>query len=177
MPRPVVSPSISNPYENSWTVDMARRIVRQRTLAIEPTLDEYLKTRTLRERSAWNEDRLKGELMDFLSDNGEEEDGGHRTYTLDQPMEYFQQKAGKAIPKHVTGILRQRRESITLNPERTMALLKAKELMDRCTKVEVVLDEDAILAANYEGEISDADLEALYDKKETFAFYITMDDA
>lgn len=156
---------------------MARRIVRQKTLDPTPTLDDYLKTRSLRERSAWEEDLLKADLMDFLADSGDEEDGGHRSFTLDEPLGYFQHKAGNLIPKSVTGILRQRRESVSLNEERTMALLKAKELLDRCTKVEVVLDEDAILAANYEGIISDDDLEALYDKKESFAFYLTMDDA
>jgi hypothetical protein len=114
--------------------------------------------------------------MDFLEEQGELEDG-HRTYTLDEPMEYFQQKSGKAIPKLVTGILRQHRELSSLNEDRTMALLKRKNLLDKCTEVVVVLNEDAILAANYEGEITDEEMEALYDKKDQYAFYLTMEEA
>ena len=39
--------------------------------------------------------------------------------------------------------------SQSLNEDRTLALLKEKGLLDQCTEVVVVLNEDAILAANY----------------------------
>ena len=156
---------------------MARRVItRKPELDPEGTLDEYLKTRSLRERSAWNEDRLKAILMDFLAENGEEDSDGHRTYDLDEPVEYYQHKSGKAVPKHVTGILRQHRIISPLNEDRTMALLKRKNLVDECTEIQVVINEDALLAANYEGRITDEEMDALYDKKDQYAFYLTMED-
>ena len=34
------------------------------------------------------------------------------------------------------------------------------------------MDEDALLAAAYEGRITDAELKALYDESENYAFYL-----
>ena len=39
----------------------------------------------------------------------------------------------------------------------------------------MVVDEDAILAANYAGKITDKELAALYYESSTFAFYLTED--
>ena len=83
-----------------------------------------------------------------------------------QPEEYFAVKAGTPIPKQVTGIKRQKRVSQSLNEDRTLALLKDKGLLDQCTEVVVVLNEDAILAANYSEDITDDELKALYDENE-----------
>jgi hypothetical protein len=60
-----------------------------------------------------------------------------------------------------------------MNEERTMAFLQKRKLLASCTVTQVVINEDAILAANFEGAISDEDLEKLYDKGDpTFAFYL-----
>ena len=141
------------------------------------TLREYLGNRSLRERSSYHEDKLKKELMSHLESEGTPEGDGHRVIELDQPEEYFAVKAGNPEPKLVTGIKRQRRVSQPMNEERTLALLKEKGLLDQCTEVVVVLNEDAILAANYDGTISDDDLATLYDENESFAFLLITEDA
>ena len=115
--------------------------------------------------------------MLHLEREGTLEGDGHRVIELDEPEEYFAVKNGKPIPKTVTGIKRQRRVSQPLNEERTMAMLKEKGLLDQCTEVVVVLNEDAILAANYSEEISDEELAACYDENESFAFYLITEDA
>ena len=141
------------------------------------TLRDYLTNRSLRERSEFHEGKLKKELMQHLESEGVPEGEGHRVIELDAPEEYFAVKNGQPQPKQVTGIKRQRRVSNTLNEERTMALLKRKDLLDQCTEVVVVLNEDAILAANYGEQITDDELAALYDESETFAFYLITEDA
>ena len=40
----------------------------------------------------------------------------------------------------------------------------------------MVLNEDAVLAANYEGKISDEQLASLYDEHEQYAFYLVTED-
>ena len=45
-----------------------------------------------------------------------------------------------------------------------MAFLSARKMLDECTTTQVVINEDAVLAANFEGTISDDDLKALYDE-------------
>ena len=141
------------------------------------TLRDYLGNRSLRERSEYHEGKLKKELMVTLEHEGELQEGGHRVIELDEPEEFFAVKEGNPIPKHVTGIKRQRRGSQSLNEDRTMALLKEKGLLDQCTEVVIVLNEDAILAANYSEQITDDELAELYDESETFAFYLITEDA
>ena len=74
--------------------------------------------------------------------------------------------------KEVIGIKRQRRESTVLNAERVMKLLEDKDMVADCTTTEVVLNEDAVLAANFEGRITDEEMASLWDTSETFAFYL-----
>ena len=154
-----------------------RRVIpRSKTGDLLFTLREYLSNRSLRERSEFHESALKKELMEHLASEGTPE-GEHRVIELDEPEEYFAVKGGVPIPKQVTGIKRQRSVSQSLNEERTMALLKRKDLLDQCTEVVVVLNEDAILAANYNEQITDDELKALYDDSERFSFWLITDDA
>ena len=141
------------------------------------TLRDYLGNRSLRERSEFHEGALKKELMLHLEKEGVLEGDGHRVIELDEPEEYFAVKNGKPEPKQVTGIKRQRRVSTPINEDKMLALLKEKGLLDQCTEVVVVLNEDAILAANYAEQISDEELAECYDEKESFAFYLVTEDA
>jgi hypothetical protein len=136
------------------------------TVDIDKLVTEYLNQRMLRERSTTTENQYKADLMALLEKLGSPsgEMGKHRTLELTDPLPY-----GKKI---VTAIERQCRISTTLDEERTMTLLTDKGLLDRCTKTVVVLDEDAVLVANYEGRISDEELAGLYDKSESFAFQL-----
>jgi hypothetical protein len=158
-----------------WGMPQKRVIPRRTPFDLGAAVDEYLHNRSLRERSEYHESKLKGDLMSYLETTGEIQEGGHRTLELDAPLEFvsYAKTTGRPIPKTVTGIERKRRASSTLNEDRTLALLKALDLLDECTEVIVVVDEDKILAANYEGRISDDDLKALYDESESFAFYLT----
>jgi hypothetical protein len=156
----------------------AKRTIKRKTrVDIDPTVQEYLLNRSMREKSAHIEDALKKTLMETLADNGELLEGGHRQLDLETPMPFTSYKDGKPKAKTITGIERKRRGSQSLNEERTLALLKQRDLVSKCTEVVVVLNEDAVLAANFSGEISDEELKALYDESETFAFYLVEGEA
>jgi hypothetical protein len=152
----------------------AKRVIKRQkpTTAIDATVTDYLANRSMRERSSAMEDSIKKTLMEVLAAQGELKEGGHRQIDLAAPQDFASYKAGKLAPKVITGIERKRRVSQSLNEERTMALLKEKNLVDECTEIVVVLNEDAVLGANYGGKISDEELAALYDESETFAFYL-----
>jgi len=139
---------------------------------VDTTVREYIMNRSLREKSETDEGRLKKQLMDELAAHGKLKEGGHREIDLAAPQAFPSYKGGKAVIKNITGIERKRRVSQSLNEERTMALLKEKGLLDLCTEVVVVLNEDAVLGANYSGQIADEELADLYDENETFAFYL-----
>lgn len=153
-----------------------KRVVKRRPSAenLSKYVTEYLLNRSMRDKAAYWEGTLKGQLMAILEAVGQLHEGGHRTITLDEPVTYHEYKGEQPKVKTITGIERKcRQPALTLNEERTMAYLKRKKLMDECTKTVVVIDEDALLAHNFTGEITDKELEALYDKGEpTYAFYL-----
>lgn len=126
------------------------------------TVKQYLSNRLLRERAQKVEDDLKKQLMVYLAEAGEMQEGGHRALQLDEPLEFG--------TKTIVGIKRQRRASTSLNSDKAMRYLEKKGLLSECTSTITVLNEDALLAANFDGRIPDKDLKSLYDESETFAF-------
>lgn len=152
---------------------MARTIKRRKRLAdIEPLAHNYLTTRQARERMDAVEAQGKKELLEILAANGEVIEGGHRVMHLQDAHFYTN---NKGVELKVIGFKRQRRVSQNLDEAATLGLLEKKKLLDKCTKTVTVLDEDEILAANYEGLISDEELQALYSESENFALLLEYD--
>lgn len=159
----------------------SRRLVRKPAVPdIAPAVKEYCLNRSTRERSSYNENTLKAQLMAVLEEVGtpDGDEGEHRKLLLEEPLEFTTYKGLKGVKKTVIGIQRQQRKgSMILNEERTMAFLAARKMLDECTTTQVVINEDAVLAANFEGSISDDDLKALYDEGHpTFAFYLVTEE-
>lgn len=158
---------------------VTRRIKRQTqdlptTVDLDAQVGDYLLNRSALERATVVVDRYKKRFMDLLERAGVLEENGSRSLLLEEPVVFTSYKGGKAKEKEITGIRRQYRAGQThLNEERTMAYLAKHKLLDRCTSTITVINEDAVLAANFEEKISDADLAALYDTTEpTYAFYL-----
>lgn len=152
-----------------------RVIPRSKDLVdVAPAVEEYLQNRSMRERSEYHEGRLKSDLLALLAEIGEK-DGEHKqVLELDAVLPYTQyKKDGKPVQKKIVGIERRERVSTRLDEAKAMDLLHRKKLVNQCTTTVVVLDEDAILAANYAGTITDKELAALYSESSTFAFYLT----
>ena len=106
------------------------------------------------------------------------DEGEHRKLLLNEPIEFVTYKGQKGVKKTVFGIQRQfRKGSLTLNEDRTMAYLRKRKLVDACTVTQIVINEDAILALNFEGDVSDEDLKKLYDEgAPTYAFYLVTEE-
>lgn len=153
-----------------------RTIPRRAPFDLAIVLSEYLTNRSMRERAEYHESQLKGRLMTYLQTDGDPQPDGHRSIELEEPLPYTQYRGGHPVAKKVTGIERKCRVSVGLNEERTMALLKKLGLLDRCTVLVMEVDEDEVLAANYEGAITDEQLKALYDESESFAFYLNTEE-
>lgn len=139
-----------------------RTVKRTPRLDLGATMKNYLQNRSMRERSAREEDDLKKQLMTYLETHGDE---------LEIPGEPFVSYAkGSPTTKTIIGARRTRRRSKVLNEDAAMALIKKKKLQDTCLTTVTVLVEDGLLAANFEGIIDDDQLAALYEEKDTFAF-------
>jgi hypothetical protein len=149
-----------------------RTIARQRLLNLQETMKDYLLNRSMRERSEHFESSLKKQMMAELELRGAP--GENKvTLELDEPLMFTTYKDGQPKEKKIVGCERRARTSTTLSEERAMALLEKKELVEECTEVVKVVSEDAILAANYRGVITDKELAGLYEENTSYAFWLT----
>lgn len=150
-----------------------RTVSRRRpTLDLMAAMKDYLLNRSMRERSEWHESQIKKQLMGELEIAGVREENKD-TLALDEPLTLTTYKDGKPKEKIVVGIERRKRTTTTMNEEKALALVKRKKLEDECTETIQVIVEDAILAANYQGKITDKELAALYEESTTYAFWLT----
>ena len=155
-----------------------RNVTRRPAIpAILDTVREYLQNRSMRERSDWHEKQIKAGLMEVIATVGvpDGEENQHLKIDLPEPVEYTTYKGGKPHPATVVAIQRQTRAgSMTLNEDRVKAFLaKRKALAAECLTTVTVVNEDAILSANFEGRISDEEMKALYDESPpTYAFQL-----
>lgn len=141
-------------------MEEVKRIPRSKPSS-EPDLwklaQTYMQSRRMREEMAAQEGRYKKLVMEQLSEFPDDDDRGHKTYTFPEPI------------GGVSGLIRQKRVSQAMDEVAAMALIKKLGLEDECLTTIVVVDEDALLAANYEGRIDDDDLKALYTTSESYA--------
>jgi hypothetical protein len=109
---------------------------------------------------------IKKALSEDLELFGEPDDKGNLIFSFDEP-------AGK-----ITALQRQRRVSQGFDQEAAEEILKAKTvdtgvtLWDACTEEKVIreLDDDAVLAAHFNDQLTDEELERIYPKIVTWAF-------
>lgn len=82
---------------------------------------------------------------------------GHRVVELSEEWE------------GVRGVRYQRSVSTALDPEAAERILKAKGLWEKCAPPTPKVDDDAVYAALYNDELTEADIDAIYPAKERFA--------
>jgi hypothetical protein len=107
-------------------------------------------------------DALKKDLTQHVVEYGETDDKGHRNFVLPAPLEYGD--------KSYTGFQQQRRVSQSFDTEVAEKLLKDKNLWERATVVVREIDQNEVYVLNQEGLITDAELDSMFNERETFAF-------
>lgn len=143
----------------------------KRKFNVTRTLQEHLKARRLRETALKAEELYKGQLKEFLLTEGEVEDAanGSRWYRFDDGA--VTDEEGKPI----AAIKAERRCPQIFDEEAARELIKKYKIEDKAIVVETieVINEDALLALAFAGEIPDEEVQALYvEGKETFAFKV-----
>lgn len=106
----------------------------------------------LTERQTEIKDRLKSAVAEI----GEVDGRGHIVLKLDENLK----------------ITNQRKESRALNEDFAINLLKEKGIYEECIKVVEVLQEDAIMAAVYKDQITEAEVDEMFPTKVTYAFLL-----
>jgi hypothetical protein len=73
---------------------------------------------------------------------------------------------------NTANVVKQRRVSKVFDEDKANDLLKEKGLFDSVTKTVVVLDQDAVMAAYYDGKLTDEDIELMFPEKVTWALIL-----
>lgn len=104
------------------------------------------------------QDAAKGRLMKLVEEFGEEDDKGHMWFDLPEEFEGYK------------GMQRQKRISQKPDIDVAQELLEERGLADKCIEMVPALNEDAIMAAYYEGLLDETDIDRMYPKTVTWAF-------
>lgn len=103
---------------------------------------------------------LKSKLTEHVESNGQTDDRGHIVLTVDDP------------DKGDITLTKQRRVSKNLDMNIAEPLLEEKGIKDQCIKMVPVVDESAVMAAFYQGKLTEADIDAMFPEKITWAFIV-----
>ena len=93
---------------------------------------------------------LREKILAVVDVDGYEDDKGNIIYDLDQPID------------GVMRLEKQRRATRKLDDIKAEEIIEAKGLADKVYKMVRVLDEDAIMAAHYEGELSEEEIDEMF---------------
>jgi hypothetical protein len=73
---------------------------------------------------------------------------------------------------NTANVVKQRRVSKAFDEDKANDLLKEKGLFETVTKTIIVLDQDAVMAAYYDGKLTDEDIETMFPEKVTWALIL-----
>lgn len=102
----------------------------------------------------------KALLVKAVTTHGEVDGRGHIVLEINDP---------------VTGIdklTQQRRVSKALDMDAAEKILEEKGLLEDCVEYVPTIDEEAVMAAFYKGQLTEADIDAMFPSKVTYAFLI-----
>lgn len=104
---------------------------------------------------------IKEKLRDGLKQLGEVDDRGHVVVEVNDDL--------TGIKK----VINQRKVSKSLDMSVAEEILKEKGLHERCVTMIPVLDEEAIMAAYYEGLVTEEDIDNMFPAKVTWALVMS----
>jgi hypothetical protein len=126
---------------------------------IKSTVRQYLRLKDEAAILTNRTNQLKEELLQAV-DASEEDDRGHKKLTVDDEFK------GEVV------LTKQRKVSKNLDMQVAEDILTAKGIVDKCIKMIPTLDESSIMAAFYEGVLTEEDIDAMFPSKVTYAFLV-----
>jgi anion-transporting ArsA/GET3 family ATPase len=103
---------------------------------------------------------MKNRIVEQLKELGEEDSKGNVVIELDD-------KETK-----ITSVIHQKRVSKSLDMEKAEQILEAKGIKDRCIVMVKSISEEEIMAAYYEGLITEEEVDAMFPSKVTYALLV-----
>jgi hypothetical protein len=103
---------------------------------------------------------IKTRLIDLVKEYGEVDAKGHIVLQVDDKV------------TGVDKITHQRKVSKNLDMDIAEKIIQEKGLTERCVKMVPMLDEAEIMASFYRGELTEADIDAMFPEKVIYAFIV-----
>ena len=103
---------------------------------------------------------VKKNLKQGIEELGEADDRGHIVVDVNDEV------------SGVARVMNQKRVSKNLDMDVAETVLKERGLYERCVTMVPVLNEDEIMAAFYEGDITEEDIDTMFPSKVTWALVI-----
>lgn len=131
---------------------------------VEDMLDLVRQNATLKDRidsTVAIQNDIKEKLRDGLKELGEVDDRGHVVVEINDDI------------TGIKRVLNQRKVSKSLDMDIAEDILKEKGLHERCVTMIPVLDEEAIMAAYYEGLVTEEDIDKMFPAKITWALVMS----
>ncbi len=101
---------------------------------------------------------IKNRLMEALEEHGETDGKGHKIIDLSDDS------------IGITQIIRQRKASKTFDMETAERVLNEKNIYEKCITMVPTLNEDAIMAAFYDGVLTEEEIDSMFPTKVSYAF-------
>jgi len=132
------------------------------TTAIRSFINQYQKLKDEVDFLSKRQTEIKGRLTQSIDEFGAADERGHIVLTVPAEMSEEQD---------VT-IMKQRRVAKNLDMDVAEDILTRKGIRDKCIKMVPQIDEAAIMAAFYEGYLTEDDIDTMFPSKVTYAFIV-----
>lgn len=103
---------------------------------------------------------LKDQIFTYLESNGEKDSNGNIFTELPEPVDGF------------VNVIKQRRVSRKINESAAEKIITQKGLEDKLYKTIRIVDEDALMAALYSDELTEAEIDDMYPEKIVWALIL-----
>lgn len=130
---------------------------------LEPLLQEVRQYTSLKDESTAIENRiatLRKRILTAIEERGETNEKGSLVLPVADKI------------SGIASLVKQRRVSKVFDEDKANTLLAEKGLFESCTKTITVLDQDAVMAAYWDGKLTDEDIETMFPEKVTWALIL-----
>jgi hypothetical protein len=130
------------------------------TTSVQEIVRQYVGLKDHVDLIVKRQNEVKQRLVAVIDSDGVTDERGHISFPINDDSTGI-----KAITK-------QRRVSKSLDIDAAEDILAKKGLKDLCIKMMPMLDEDAIMAAFYEGRLTEEDIDTMFPAKVSYAFIL-----
>ena len=128
--------------------------------AVKDEVRQYMAIKDNIDLLTKRQSEIKKRITDFIDEFGSMDERGHRVFDIEDTS------------FGVKRVMKQRRVSKNLDMDVAEGLLAERGIKDTCIKMVPMLDESAIMAAFYEGYLTEEDIDKMFPEKVSYAFVI-----